>query len=162
MCHKRKSQIPKIANTTKFLEFHRVMSHLGLVVLLALFCFASLAQGQMKESASLISKSNEGLFRFFTPSRFSMSHSYTLSYSLANSKGQWQGLYLNQMSYRLSPSLLLEFDLATRFEPFKKTSQIQKSFVPYFSLQYQPNKNLFFKIDYRQTSLENNGYIFHR
>jgi hypothetical protein len=81
-------------------------------------------------------------------SRFSMSHSYSMSYMSMGRQGVTQGLYLNTMSYQFSIPLTVSLQLGMAHNPFggvgdNGTASILQNgmFVSGAQLKYKPTEN---------------------
>jgi len=87
------------------------------------------------------------------PSKFSMSHSYSISYFSAGDQKFSQGLYLNTMNYRISDPLLMQVRVGYLHQPFGGPGLMKenggKVFVQRAMLQYKPSDNMWFRIDYQ-------------
>lgn len=90
------------------------------------------------------------------PNRFSISHSYSMSYSSGTSQSSWDGLYLSSMQYQFSVPVTLFLDMGLSHQPgalFNKgpvdNSMASESFViPRVGLQYKPTKNTTIRLQY--------------
>lgn len=132
-----------------------------LCILLLFVVSSSLAQTQMPPSqSSVLDPSKLGLKtkgfldHLLDPSRFSMSHSYSLSLFNFGNQSINQGLYLNTMTYRISDPLLMQVAIGFLHQPFggfqgQGEGQNGKMFVQRAMLQYKPSKNMTLTIDYR-------------
>ena len=87
------------------------------------------------------------------PSKFSMSHSYTVSYFSLGGEQFSQGLYLNTMNYRVSNPLLMQVRIGYLHRPFGSSGWMNegngKVFVQRAMLEYKPSDNMWFRIDYQ-------------
>lgn len=87
------------------------------------------------------------------PSKFSMHHSYSLTYSSFGGQGISQGLYLNTMNYQFSNPLSMQVRIGYLHQPFGGSDQstgVNKVFLERAMLQYKPSESLTIKVDYRQ------------
>lgn len=93
------------------------------------------------------------------PSRFSMHHSYSMSYMSMGGKGFTQGLYLNTMTYQFSIPLTLSLQLGIANQPIQtnNTAPLLKNgpFISGAQLQYKPAKNMIIQLDFQQTPYQN-------
>jgi len=96
-----------------------------------------------------------GGLSLLNPSKFSMSHSYTMSYSSSGGKGTMMGLYMNSMNYRFSQPLSVTVHVGYLHQPFGKAdSRLRTSNSAVLSgleLTYRPSQNFFLKIEYGTT-----------
>ena len=96
------------------------------------------------------------------PNRFSMSHSYTMSFFSSGGKGRMVGLYMNTMKYQFSNPLSVTVNVGYMHQPFAKenTRPITdaNAFLSGFELEYRPSKNFFLKIEYGATPSLYNSY----
>jgi hypothetical protein len=123
-------------------------------VLVLAMALPALAFGQMKEQSKPISFSQllthglaapKGLAGLLglNPHRFSVQHSYSLSYLSAGGNGYSQGLYLNTMSYQVSDPLSVSLQWGMMNQPlgaFGAAPLYQNGF--FFSganLEYKPS-----------------------
>jgi len=95
-------------------------------------------------------------------SRFSMSHSYSMSYMSMGGKGITQGLYLNTMSYQFSIPLTVSLQLGMAHNPFagmgeNGTASILQNgmFVSGAQLKYKPTENTTIQFDFRNMPYTN-------
>ena len=88
------------------------------------------------------------------PMRFSMSHSYSLSFSSFGGNAYHQGLYLNTMNYEVSDKLSTYLQVGVRHHPFAgRDSQFNgqnQIFLSGAGLQYQPAENLSVQFEFSQ------------
>jgi len=87
-------------------------------------------------------------------SRFSMSHSYSLSVFSLGNQTMNQGLYLNTMSYRISDPLFMQVRVGYLHQPLGgmevNPGVNGKLFLQSALLQYKPSDNMTLTIDYQQ------------
>jgi hypothetical protein len=87
------------------------------------------------------------------PSKFSMSHSYSLSYFSIGNRSLNQGLYLNTMNYRFSDPLLMQVRIGFLHQPFGGVGMTNgmsgKLFIQRAMLQYKPSDKMSLTIDYQ-------------
>jgi hypothetical protein len=100
------------------------------------------------------------------PSRFSMSHSYTVSFTSSGGEGHMMGLYMNTMNYQFSDPLSVTVHVGYRHQPFApaNTRQLEDAtgVLSGFELEYRPAKNFFLKIEYGATPYLSNPYFRNR
>ncbi|MFQ5707015.1 MAG: hypothetical protein ACE5HO_06160 [bacterium] len=88
-------------------------------------------------------------------SKFSMSHSYTMSFTSVGGHGFSQGLYLNTMKYQLSNPMSLYLQIGFLSRPFGsfggKSSFDNQLFISGAGLEYKPSENLKVQFEFSQT-----------
>ncbi len=88
------------------------------------------------------------------PSKFSMQHSYTLSFATAGGQTFNQGLYLNTMQYRISNPLTTYLQIGFLHRPFGNFGQNQfnkgQFFISGAGLKYQPSENFRLQVEFSQ------------
>lgn len=80
----------------------------------------------------------------FNPSKFSMSHSFSMSFFSVGGKGVSQGLYLNTLSYQIANPLLLRVQWGIQNYPYNSLAKNNPAFQSGFflsgaELQYKPS-----------------------
>ncbi|MFQ6092817.1 MAG: hypothetical protein ACE5OR_09070 [bacterium] len=131
-----------------------------------LFLLPHMLQGQEDNSGqTFLSRSSmdrfgsrlSGGLSLLDPSRFSMSQSYSISFSSSGGKGTAVGLYMNTMKYQFSEPLSLTVHVGYLHQPFTKGSfgrtMSKGAFLSGFELMYRPSKNFFLKIEHGATPL---------
>lgn len=102
----------------------------------------------------------------FDPSKFSMQHSFSMSYFSLGGKGLSQGLYLNTMTYQLSSPLLLKLQWGIQNFPTNSLAKNNPAFQGGFflsgaELQYKPSDKLEMRLQFN--SMPNymyNSYMY--
>ena len=92
-------------------------------------------------------------FGFFDASKFSMHHSYSLSYSTFGGQALSLGVYTNSMSYRFSDALDFQTDVSLMHSPyssFGNSKDFSGLFISRAELNYRPWSNTLINIQYRQ------------
>lgn len=84
---------------------------------------------------------------FLDPTKFSMGQSYSVMFSSDGRRSRMTSLYLNSLSYKLSPSLLLRVDLGYRFNPIQPNSS-ERSFLPGANILWMPNEHFILEMNY--------------
>lgn len=96
-------------------------------------------------------KSNTKSFSLLDPSRFKMSHSYTLSYFSSGKTSGSFGVYSNLMEYHFSDPLSITLSLNYLHQPLSVFHEdrlgIKDAILPNFQLRYRPNDNFSFTIN---------------
>ena len=102
----------------------------------------------------------------FDPSKFSMSHSFSMSFFSVGGKGVSQGLYLNTLSYQIANPLLLRVQWGIQNYPYNSLAKNHPAFQSGFflsgaELQYKPSDKFEMKVQFN--SMPNymyNGYWY--
>ncbi|HLF20562.1 MAG TPA: hypothetical protein VI704_07215 [Bacteroidota bacterium] len=142
----------------------------------AILLIVSTSNGQLKSRAdqkpsvseSIIRYDNSGLlFGWFDPSRLTMRHSYSLSYSSFAGQNLSLGVYTNSLFYEFSDPLSVQFDVSLMHSPFNSFGpEFSKSFSGLYlsraQLNYRPTENMWLQVQFRQVPalywLGNPGY----
>jgi len=133
-------------------------------LLVCLFLLPSLAFGQLKQDgkinmAQVLTKPQTlvGLIGL-DPSKFSMSHSYSLSFTSFGGQSYNQGLYLNTMMYQLSNPIKMYFQFGVQHQPFGQNEFQNQSqfFVSGAGFEYKPSDN--FKVQFEFSQQPNSFY----
>jgi hypothetical protein len=135
------------------------MKKIVVVALAVLLAVAAQAQFRGQKSSifdpsELVSRPTGILSGLLDPSKFSMTHSYTLSYLGIGGRGYNQGLYLNTMTYRFSDPLWAQVAVGYLHQPLGGPGVYgnrlnNKVFIERATVHYQPLKNTLLRIDYR-------------
>ena len=101
------------------------------------------------------------------PARFSMQHSYTVSFSSDGKNSFYNGLYLNTMQYRVTAPLTLRLKWGLYQVPQAGNAThygINRNnlVVPGVELLYHPSENFLLKIQYSNFYLPAMGSPFYR
>jgi len=92
-------------------------------------------------------------------SRFSMQHSYSMSYASIGGNGYTQGLYLNTMTYQFAMPLSVSLQFGMANNPFQgaKTASILQNgfFISGAQVRYQPWKNTVLQLNFQQRPYQN-------
>jgi len=129
---------------------------LFLVALRADAQWKSQTQDRMPVGESLVRSDQSGLlFGWFDPSRFSMGHTYSLSYTTMGGQGYSLGEYTNSMRYQISDPLSVRVDLSLSHSPYdtfggKLGKELSGFRVSRAELNYRPSENTFLQIQFRQ------------
>jgi len=99
----------------------------------------------------------------FDPSKFSMSHSISMSYFTLGGKGISQSLYLNTMSYQIASPLLLRVQWGIQNFPYNtlaKNNPVFESglFLSGAELQYKPSDKLEMRLQFNRMP----NYMYNR
>jgi len=116
--------------------------------------FKQQVESRPSVSESLVRSGNSGLlFGWFDPSRFSMHHSFSLSYMSAGGQGLSLGVYTNSLYYKISDPLDVQFDVSLQHSPyssFGNTKDFSGVYLSRAQLNYRPAENMLLQIQYRQ------------
>ncbi len=93
---------------------------------------------------------------FFDPARFSMSQSYSMSYSSGSNENSWNGLYLNTLKYKFQVPVTLKVGVGFTHQPnsFLKVGSANKNIknasfvIPQVELDYRPSNNTLIRFRY--------------
>ncbi len=136
------------------------MKKMVIFFLLLSFIVPVLVMAQSEDQQSNII-SNSQVFRkpagfldsLLDPSKFSMSHSYSLSYFTMGGRSFNQGLYLNTMNYQFSDPLFMQVRIGYVHQPFGMMNQSNgengKVFIQRAMIEYKPTENMKLTIDYQ-------------
>lgn len=91
---------------------------------------------------------------FFNPENFSMSHSYSMSYTTSGSNGLALGVYTNTMRYKLADNFNMQLDASLVHSPYSSfgknyQDQISGIYLSSAQLNYQPWKDVNISVQYR-------------
>lgn len=150
---------------------------LGILFLSLLGTSVAAAQIKTSESnivqpTSLTDNSKGFLSALLDPSKFSMSHSYSVSLFSVGKQTFSQGLYLNTMNYKFSDPLTMQVRIGFMHQPLGSMgltsnpydNQNGKLFLQRARLQYKPSENMSFTIDYQvlPSSMYYSPYYYRR
>ena len=90
------------------------------------------------------------------PNKFSMSHSYTLSFASVGGHAINQGLYLNTMTYRLSNPLTMYLQVGLQHQlsgsqPEGSNLARNQLFISRAGFEYKPSENMKLQFEFSQT-----------
>ncbi|MFH1940870.1 MAG: hypothetical protein ABIL68_02105 [bacterium] len=131
-----------------------------LCALMVLLMMAALARAQSENPRTSIYKSsNLGLRpkgfldNLLDLSKFSMTHSYSISFTSMGRQTFSQGLYLNTMNYQFSDPLRMQVRIGYLHQPLgvfgNSNTMNGQVFVQRAMLQYKPYKNMSITVDYQ-------------
>jgi len=98
-----------------------------LLLLIVIFFYSSFSFGQFKDDQSNTIDIRKGilndnpigsLFSFIDPSKFSMGHSFEMSYSASGDNGLAMGVYTNHLAYEFNEKLNIEVDASLVNSPY--------------------------------------------
>jgi len=102
----------------------------------------------------------------FDPSKFSMSHSFSMSFFSVGGKGVSQGLYLNTLSYQIANPLLLRVQWGIQNYPYNSLAKNHPAlqsgfFLSGAELQYKPSDKLEMRLQFNsRPHYMYNGYWY--
>lgn len=135
-----------------------------LVALLAVANGVSLAQFKSQvEQETQVSLNKLGdsssplsyLFGWFNPDKFTMRHSFDLSYATFGGEGLSLGTYTNSMRYDFAENFNARADVAFSFSPYSSLSTLNKKdlsnvYLKNAEINYKPWENTYLTLSYRQ------------
>lgn len=140
------------------------------VILVTLFAAGSV-HAQFKDTdiikpgvkSFIVDEGDSFLFGLFDPSKFSMNHSYSMSYSTFGGNGLALGVYTNSMMYRFSDNMELQVDANLVHSPYSSfgdnfTNSITGIHLSSARLNYRPWKNFSVSLSYQQLPGLYNSY----
>lgn len=95
------------------------------------------------------------LFGWFNPDKFSMRHSFNLSYSSIGGHGLSLGTYTNSMRYEFADNLNARADVSMTFSPFSSLPMVKKTdlsglYLSRAEVNYKPWDNVLMQVQFRQ------------
>ncbi len=143
------------------------MKKLFLVLFMLTFCsFAQFRDAEgIKPSLNdeMIDKSPNFILGFFDASKFSMKHSYSLSYNSFGSNSMALGVYTNSMMYQFRDNLNLQVDASVVHSPYNSfgknfQNDINGVYLSRAELNYSPAKDMNISIMYR--NIPSSQYLY--
>jgi hypothetical protein len=137
-----------------------------LIVLLMLVALGTLsADAQFKSQAEQQTHVSDGLMTssapslllgWFDPSKFSMHHSFSMSYTSFGGNGISLGTYTNTMMYDFASNLRARADVSMSYSPFNtlpmqngKKNDLSSIYLSNASVDYKPWDNVMVQFQYR-------------
>ncbi len=131
--------------------------------LIILLIISSLTYGQFKEELDKkvdirggITNYNPSsmLLGFIKPENFSMSHSFSMSYTASGQYGMALGVYTNSMAYKFNDQLNLQVDASVVNSPYSSlgtqhSDAINGIYLSRAQINYQPSEDFFITFQYR-------------
>ena len=97
------------------------------------------------------------LFSLFDPAKFSMQHTYALSFTSDGKRTFGNGLYLNTMQYQFSAPLVFRLKWGIETPSGLQSTQPlfskQNLVIPSVELWYRPFKSMLFKVEYKANTV---------
>ena len=119
--------------------------------------FKNQAEPQQTSSGGLITQpsSSNFFFGWFDPNRFTMHHSFSLSYMTFGGQGMSLGTYTNSMMYQFADNLDARADVSLSYSPFnsfgmKGTKDLSGIYLSRAQVDYRPWENVSVQLQYRQ------------
>ena len=98
------------------------------------------------------------------PTKFSMSHSYSLSFNSIGGQSHSQGLYLNTMKYQFSNPLTMYLQIGLLHRPFGTLGQNNlpnnELFLSGAGLEYKPSDNFKVQFEFNQQPYYYSPYYY--
>lgn len=106
---------------------------------------------------------SEFFLSFINPDNFSMSHSFSISYSAFSGQGVSLGVYTNSMKYKFSENMNLEVDASLVNSPYNTlgdafTNDINGLYISRAELNYAPMENMEIKLQFFNSPLQRSPY----
>ncbi len=100
-------------------------------------------------------QTSSNIFGFIDPSKFSMQHSVSMSYSSFAGQGVALGVYTNSMRYDFNDNLNVQVDASIVNSPYNTlgdgyTNSINGIYLSRAALNYKPSENTSISIQFRQ------------
>jgi hypothetical protein len=95
------------------------------------------------------------LFGWFNPDKFTMRHTFDMSYTAFSGQGMSLGTYTNTMMYEFADNLNARADVAFSFSPYNSIAQFSKNdfskvYLKNAEVNYKPWENTTVSISYQQ------------
>ncbi len=138
-----------------------------LLVVAALLLVTQTSPAQFKSQVEQSPSVLEGLYRpstgfflfdWFNPANFQMHQSVEMSFQSFGGKGVSLGTYTNSMSYKFADNLNARADISLSYSPYSSFSSplnggknnLSSLYLSRLQMDYQPWKNVFLQVQYRQ------------
>lgn len=135
-----------------------------IITILLVLGFAFITEAQFKEELNNKQSVREGfltrdlssnIFGFIDPSKFSMDHTFSMSYSAFGGQGVAMGVYTNSMRYDFNSNLNVEVDASIVNSPYNTlgdgfTNSINGLYLSRAAINYKPTENTAISIQLRQ------------
>ncbi|MBU1100519.1 MAG: hypothetical protein KKA84_08960 [Bacteroidetes bacterium] len=139
---------------------------------ISVFIFTISINAQFKEQLnkkvdirnSISNNQPSGFFLdFINPENFSMSHSFSASYSAFSGHAVSLGVYTNSMKYKFNDKMNIEVDASLVNSPYNTlgdafTNNINGFYISRAELNYAPSENMEIKLQFFNSPLGNNSY----
>ena len=126
------------------------------ISIMALGQFKTQPEVTSSVSGSIIRQDGGGLlFGWFDPNRFSMHHSYSLSYTTGGGRNLSLGTLTSSLAYQISNPLSIQFDISLMHSPYNNlgdnfTKNITGVYLTRAELNYRPSRDVLLQVQFRQ------------
>lgn len=135
-----------------------LLACLATVVIAVSFAqFKSQVQQETQVSLGRLGDSSpfSALFGWFNPDKFSMRHSFDVSYTTVAGRGFSLSTYTNSMRYEFADNLNARADISMSFSPFGSLPMINRSdlngiYLSRAEVNYKPWENVLMQVQFRQ------------
>lgn len=131
-------------------------------LIILLFLISTFSFGQFKNDPNntvniregILSKNPIGsLFSFIDPSKFSMGHTFEMSYSASGDHGLAAGVYTNHLAYEFSEKLNVELDASVVNTPYNTfgdsfTNSFNGVYIDRAQINYKPTEDFNISLQY--------------
>jgi hypothetical protein len=135
----------------------------AIVALLTMICSISSAQFKsqvQQENQVNLNRFGDSsplsfMFGWFNPEKFSMRHTFDMSFSTFGGQSLSLGSYTNSMRYDFADNLNARADVSFSFSPYNSLSQFNKNdfskvYLSRAEVNYKPWENTYLSLSYRQ------------
>jgi hypothetical protein len=142
------------------------MKRVSITILVLTVAVTALAQYRDEYTPSIRSRflgPNKNVMGLFDPARMQMSQSYSIAFASSGDNSVMQGLYLNNIRYRLSNPLILNLQLGLLHQPYSTyqgAEGMPSSFVGGVGLDYRPSKNFLMSVSVQCNNSGNGLYPY--
>lgn len=124
--------------------------------------FAVTVSAQLKEQRisqpsvvnSIVKQSPGSLFNIFSPEKFRMNHSYSMSYTSFGGRGLALGVYTNSMFFKLADNMSFQVDASLYHSPYNSFGRNAQDQLSGFNISsarfdYKPADNMLITVQYQ-------------
>lgn len=120
--------------------------------------FKSQLEQEPPVSDAMVRQSDQSLwFGWFDPSKFSMHHSFSMSYQTFGGQGMSLGMYTNSMMYQFSDKVNARADISLMYSPYNsfaafgsRKNDLSSIYLSRAELNYRPWENVLVRLEYRR------------
>lgn len=122
--------------------------------------FKTQVEQESRVSAGMVQQSTPSfLFGWFNPEKFTMRHSFSMSYQTMGGEGMSLGTYTNSMMYEFADNLNARADLSLSYSPYNsfsgafgknQNSSLSSIYLSRAELNYRPWENVSVHLQFRQ------------
>ncbi len=103
---------------------------------------------------SIVNQSNGSIFNIFSPEKFKMNHSYSMSYSSFGGHGLAMGVYTNSMLFKLAENMSFQVDASLYHSPYNSfgkdmANQLSGLAISSARFDYKPAENFLITLQYQ-------------